>query len=91
MSGGHFDYNQHKLNYIIDELEILILNNNKKDEWEYSHDFPDEVLEKFKEAKEKLKVCYDMVHEIDWLVSSDIGVETFLKRWKEIEKANEKT
>lgn len=29
MSGGHFDYNQHYINYIIEELENIIEKNGK--------------------------------------------------------------
>ena len=74
MSGGHFDYNQHRINYIIESIEEQIDNN-----YEYSA----EVINEFKIGLEKLKEAYVYAQRIDWLLSGDDGPETFIERLKE--------
>ena len=92
MSGGHFDYDQHKIGYIADSIERLIEGNKKEvadeDRWHevwddriYYYDHPDEVIEKFKEGVELLRKA--QIYRIDWLVSGDDGEQTFLERLKE--------
>jgi hypothetical protein len=94
MSGGHFDYDQHKLEQIADSIERIIEGNKKEvgdeDRWHevwddriYYHDYPDEVIEKFKEGVELLRKAQIYAHRIDWLVSCDDGEQTFLERLKE--------
>ena len=62
MSGGHFDYDKYKIEQIADSIERVIAGNKKevedKDRWHevwddriYYYDYPDEVIEKFKEGK----------------------------------------
>jgi hypothetical protein len=95
MSGGHFNYDQYRIETIADTIQSLIDKNGKektKEErsWEYydfskDHDnfhyeYPAEVIEKFKVAVEILKRAQIYAHRIDWLVSGDDGEETFLKR-----------
>jgi len=53
MSGGHFDYNQYKIGYMVDQIEQVIENSGKektpeqiKDEWRN-----DEWYEKYPEDK----------------------------------------
>lgn len=93
MSGGHFDYDQYKIGYIAESIESLIEKNrkpvDKKDRWgewddrEFYYDYPDEIIEKFKEAVSSLKKAQVYAQRIDWLVSGDDGDETFLKRLSE--------
>lgn len=83
MSGGHFEYQQHRLRDIADTIDSLILNNKVEDEYGYKRDYSPEVLEKFKKASTLLKKAYDMAHEIDWLVSGDTDEDAFLENWKE--------
>jgi len=86
MSGGHFDYKQYELNYIADEVEQLIIKNGKKREhkesWEddYYHEYPPEIIEKFKIGLDLLRKAQIYAQRIDWLVSGDDGNESFLKR-----------
>jgi len=49
----------------------------------YYYDYPDEVIEKFKEGVELLRKAQIYAHRIDWLVSCDDGEQTFLERLKE--------
>ena len=60
------------------------------DEWykKYPEDlnhylYPDEVIEKFKEAVAMLRKAEIYAHRIDWLLSGDDGEESFIKRLKE--------
>ena len=91
MSGGHFDYNQHRIRDIADSVEDIIRKNGKKKDYkiesswesEYYYEYPPEVIEKFKEGLEILKKAAIYAQRIDWLVSGDDGDETFLERLKE--------
>ena len=77
MSGGHFEYNQFRIDDITDEIDELIeANNTPKRE-----NYPPEVIERFKVASKTLKVARKMAHEIDWLVCGDTGTDSFIKRW----------
>lgn len=49
----------------------------------YHHKYPDEVIEKFKEAIVFLRKAEIYAQRVDWLVSGDDGEESFLKRLKE--------
>jgi hypothetical protein len=93
MSGGHFEYNQHRIRDIADEVEHLIKINGEKKEYktdhhyswesEYYYEYPPEVIEKFKEGLDILRKAEVYAQRIDWLVSGDDGDETFLERLKE--------
>ena len=71
MSGGHFEYNQHRMTDIATELEEVIANNNVKDEWDYSTDYSEETLKKMAEVKDIVNAAAAMVHKLDWLLSGD--------------------
>jgi hypothetical protein len=45
--------------------------------------YPDEVIEQFKIAVQKLKEAQVYAHRVDWLLSGDDGEESFLKRLRE--------
>lgn len=91
MSGGTFDYKQYEIGYIADIIERTILNNGKEKEekpyydWKSTHyeEYPDEVIEKFKEGLEILRKAEVYAQRIDWLMAGDDGDETFLERLKE--------
>lgn len=87
MSGGHFNYKQYELGWIADEIEQTIVNNGKKkdykvESWEKDTYpcYPPEVIEKFREAVNKVKEAQIYINRVDWLLSGDDGNETFLKR-----------
>lgn len=83
MSGGHFDYKQYLIDYIADEVEQLIEKNHEKDEYDYSYNFSEKTIEKFKQAKIILRIAAIYAQRIDWLVSGDDGEENFHKRLEE--------
>jgi len=87
MSGGHFNYDQYRIRQIADEVEHLIETNNIEETDSYgdkiSYSFPQEIIEKFKEAVLTLRMAEVMAQRIDSLVSGDDGEGSFLRRWNE--------
>jgi len=83
MSGGHFDYDDYKLQSIADSIKNAIDMNNKEDDWGYSYDFSKETLDEFKKGIELIKNAQIYAHRIDYLLSGDDGEETFHERLKE--------
>ncbi len=85
MSGGHFNYDQHRITGIADEIERLIKTNNskKKDEYgdDYGNHFKADTIAKFKLAEKTLRRAAIMAQRIDWLVSGDDGEDNFHKYW----------
>lgn len=75
MSGGHFDYNQYRIRDIWEKIERAIDANDEPN----GDALPDEVLEKFREAVEVLRKAEIYTHRIDWLLSGDDGVDSFLR------------
>jgi len=45
--------------------------------------YPDEVIEKMKEAVRALKIAQEYAQRVDWLLSGDDGEESFLSRLEE--------
>lgn len=84
MSGGHFDYNQYRLNDLADEIEKLIESNdsNEPDGWGgiKGRHYPRHVIDEFKQAVKMLHRARIYVQRIDWLVSGDDGEESFISR-----------
>jgi len=99
MSGGHFDYDQHKISYIADRIERDLKKmgtlKNKEDLWsrkefydeypeeKYYPTYPPEVVEKMKEGVKILKLAAIYAHRIDYFLSGDDGDESFLRRLQE--------
>lgn len=91
MSGGHFNYNQHFINDIADDIEELIEKNNVKPEywseitWEQSNHqvYQMDIIEEFKKAVKILRKAYIYAHRIDRLVSGDDGEDYFLQKLRE--------
>jgi hypothetical protein len=61
----------------------------KYPEDKFHYKYPDEVIEKMKEAVKALKIAQEYAQRVDWLLSGDDGEESFLKRLDEdLEKLN---
>ena len=78
MSGGRFDYKQHHIKDIADEIARIVKDEEKRD-------IPDRYYEQasidaMKEACKVLLKAYAYAQRIDWLVSGDDSDETFAKR-----------
>lgn len=93
MSGGHFDYDQHRIRNISESIRSIIDKNNQPvkdedrygsyDEREVYYNYTDETIIKFKEAIKFLDIAEAYAQRVDWLMSGDDGEETFHKRLKE--------
>lgn len=81
MSGGHFNYDQYKIEQIADSIDDLIFHNGSSEKDEYGYDkyytYPADIVEKFKLAANKLREVAVYAQRIDWLVSGDDGEDSF--------------
>jgi hypothetical protein len=75
MSGGHFDYQQFRMEEVAEDLDNIIAN--------FSDTYSSETLAKFKEASEHIRKASRMLHRVDWLHCGDDGEESFHKHWVE--------
>lgn len=84
MSGGHFNYKQHHLLDIADDIGSAVLNNDstEKNEWgdNIGNRYSPETIEEFERAMVVLKMAYVYTQRIDWLLSGDDGEDSFHKR-----------
>lgn len=84
MSGGHFDYNQHRITEIADEIQRLIDSNDDQslNEWgePRGRGYTNETIEQFENAVQVLQIAHVFAQRIDWLISDDDGEETFHQR-----------
>lgn len=87
MSGGHFNYNQHRIGQIADDIQLLIDTNDSTERNHYGdpigRGYPREVVDRFREAVKLLRTAQVYAQRIDWLVSGDDGPESFLRRLEE--------
>lgn len=87
MSGGHFDYQQYRIDDIADTIQGLINSNHSDDQDCYGYpiarEYSPEVIAEFKRAVEALRVAYVYAQRVDWLVSGDDSEESFLRRLAE--------
>jgi len=79
LSGGYFDYKNYLLRDWHHQLEHLIKSNNEENEYGYKRGYKEETLRVFKIASSYANMLDTMLHEIDYLVSSDIGEDDMLK------------
>lgn len=62
----------------------------KYPEDKFHYEYSSEVIEKFREAVNYLKIAQVYAHRVDWLLSGDDGEGSFLKRLQEdLEKLNQ--
>ena len=87
MSGGHFNYQQHKLGDIAEEIARLIENNDFDT---IGEGYSPTTITAFKTAVTLLTLSRILVHRIDRLVSGDDSEERFQERLAdELHKAQE--
>lgn len=84
MSGGHFDYQEWRIEDIADEIEQRIVNSeNPENVGEEQRWCIVESSEALKEMKRGLKIirqAYIYAHRIDYLFSGDDCEESFVRR-----------
>lgn len=90
MSGGAFDYKQYNIDYLIEEMEGLIVRLNKEPNGTFECNSLKDYVEnkkKFKKEIKKnikfLKLSRIYTHRIDWFISGDDGEDSFYERLKE--------
>ena len=79
MSGGHFDYKQYSIDYIVDDICDIIRKNNEVEWYGYS----EETITEFKKGIDILQKAAIYAQRIDWLVSGDDSEMSFHKRLEE--------
>lgn len=89
MSGGRWDYIQHRIDDIADDISDIIKDNNRtdKDEWGYiiGRHYNKETIKRLKIAAKTISKAAKMMQRVDWLLSDDDGEDSFKQRWdKEI-------
>jgi len=95
MSGGHWNYIQYRLDNVVEDIKDIIDNNgsgnlDQNDDCYVYGNWPDDIIDKFKETANTLDKASRMIHRLDWLLSGDDGEDSFRKRWEEeIEKRGE--
>ncbi len=81
MSGGYFDYDEFHITQIADQIERVIVNNTKQDEYGFAFNYSKDTLSILEYAVQQLKRVATMIHRIDWLLSGDDGEKTFTEKW----------
>ena len=83
MSGGMFEYDQYRINDMIDKIEKEMQNPS-----DYVED-KELFIITCKEAIKSLKIAFVFANRIDWFLSGDDGEDSFYKRLREdLEKEN---
>ena len=83
MSGGMFEYDQYRINDMIDKIKKEMQNPS-----DYVEDKELFILT-CKEAIKSLKIAFVFAHRIDWFLSGDDGEDSFYKYLREdLEKEN---
>jgi Rad3-related DNA helicase len=84
MSGGHFNYKQHSILDIADEIGGQIRDNDSEENSQYGgtigNRFSPETIAEFEKAVKVLKLAYVYAQRIDWLLSDDDGEDSFHER-----------
>jgi len=87
MSGGHFDYQQYRLEDIASEIESLICSNNDDSVNEYGErvgrGYSHATIREFQTAARWLRKAFVYAERIDLLVSGDEDEDAFHHRLKE--------
>jgi hypothetical protein len=80
MSGGSFNYAFGLLYDFADELASRIENHDKPNEYgELPYSFDPPTLAKLREILQLACYTADLMRQVEWLYSGDIGVDTFME------------
>ena len=93
MSGGYFDYVQHRISGSADELEGYIsrCELGGVDMYGNKIEQPPAVLARLRDCEQTLRRASAMLHRVDYLISGDDSDLSFLRRWSEEGLDNEET
>ena len=85
MSGGHYEYEQYKIDQVAYQMKKDIENNGEThDPHNYVFDFTKETMEYMKKVSDIVALAGILTKHADWLYSGDDSEETFREN---IEKA----
>jgi len=76
MSGGTFDYNDHHISQIANEIEEYIVQNSKE------QTYSPETIQRLNEAVNLLRKAAVLVHRIDYFLAGDHGENSFHEELK---------
>lgn len=97
MSGGAFEYNQYRIELIIDTIQEELDNQGKEKELEYyqstdyfekypeeklHYTYPEDIQQIFKDGIKALKIAHIYAQRIDWYLSGDDGEDSLRERLK---------
>lgn len=80
MSGGSFDYECFKIQHFADQLRCEIDNNEREDDFGFSHGFSPETISTLSVAQQMIDNAAKLAYQIEWLYSGDIGEEQLVER-----------
>lgn len=84
MSGGYFNYDQHRITQIADDIQAVIDDNcnDSVNDWgdTIGRQYSPETIDRLNEAVYALRVAQVYAHRVDWLLSDDDGEGSFIKR-----------
>jgi hypothetical protein len=85
MSGGYFDYVQHRISESADELEGYIsrCESGGVDMYGDKIEQPPAVLARLRDCELTLRRASAMLHRVDYLICGDDSEALFFKRWDE--------
>jgi hypothetical protein len=87
MSGGHFDYNEYRLDQLAEVIDQLIEENEDTSPDENglprSYGFKPETMARFKLTAFTLRLARVMTTRVDYLMSGDDGEDSFHRRFPE--------
>jgi len=79
MSGGALNpqYCYYQVNQFADELENRVENNTTQDEYGYSPNLPDDILDYLKRQVSNLRKISEIMRATDYLFAGDHGEDSF--------------
>ncbi len=88
MSGGHFDYQQFRLNDLADQVQAYIdrCTSDETDEYGYKPTLSPEALDCLRTCRQTLIKAGNMLHSVDWCICGDTDEEDMIREFKEMEK-----
>lgn len=88
MSGGHFDYNSHRISDFAEELSIEIKRNDDQTKDKYGetrgYGFEEDTMRRMIKAHSIIELAGKLSHDIEWLYSDDTGEDTFCKSFDQL-------
>lgn len=84
MSGGHYDYAFSRINDLAASIGSDIYKYRKSHVNSYGDTvdaFPYEVISRMESLQRGLEVVSEQAHALEWLMSDDIGLDTFIERY----------